>query len=179
MPPPAQLMSPVPLVPAPRPVPPARIPTPGEVGLCRILAVADALLGAVDEGELVDRLLPVLRRAVPSDTVLWLASGRRHPATWRAEPSGSVSPEQIALLAAQADDPLLAAAWHGPGTATRRSDLQTDPEYHRVQGYSALFAPLGARRQLVMAVRPDEQRRVVVLFNRASPDFTQHDVAVA
>ncbi|WP_228563472.1 helix-turn-helix transcriptional regulator [Catenulispora rubra] len=183
MPSPVQLTSPPPLAPTPRPAPPARIPTPGEVGLCRILAVADVLLGAVDEVELVDRLLPVLRRAVPADTVLWLASDRRHPATWRAEPAGSVGAEQAsmlaALLAAHADDPLLAAAWHGPGTATRRSDLHTDHEFHRLPVFSALFAPLNARRQLVMAVRPDEQRRVVVLFNRASPDFTQHDVAVA
>jgi DNA-binding CsgD family transcriptional regulator len=154
-------------------------PTPGEVGLRRILAVTDVLLGGVDEGELVEHLLPVLRRTVPADTVLWLASDRWHPAAWRAEPAGSVTAEQAAALDAQSDDPLLAGAWHGPGTATRRSDLHTDPEFHRLPVFQSLFAPLGARRQLVMAVQPDEQRRVVVLFNRSSPDFAQHDVAVA
>ena len=171
--------SPAQLTPRPRPAPAARVPTPGEVGLRRILAVADVLLGAADESELVDRLLPVLRRAVPADTVLWLASHRRHPAAWRAEPAGAVSAEQAALLAAHADDPLLAAAWQGSGTATRRSDLHTDHEFHRLPLFPALFAPLGARRQLAMAVRPDEERRIVVLFNRASPDFSRHDVSVA
>ncbi|ACU71212.1 transcriptional regulator, LuxR family [Catenulispora acidiphila DSM 44928] len=171
--------SPAQRTPHPRSAPGARVPTPGEVGLRRILAVADALLGVAEESELVDRLLPVLRRTVPADTVLWLAAHERHPATWRAEPPGAVNAEQAALLAAHADDPLMAAAWHGPGTATRRSDLQTDHEFHRLPVFPALFAPLGARRQLVMAVRPDEERRIVVLFNRASPDFTQHDVAVA
>lgn len=178
--------SPAQTTPRPRTAaPPARIPTPGEVGLRRILAVADVLLAGVEEGELVDRLLPVLRRAVPADSVLWLASDGRHPTNrsrtqpWRADPAGSVGAEQTAVLAAHADDPLLAAAWHGPGTATRRSDVHTDPEFHRLPHFPTLFAPLGARHQLVMAVRPDEQRRIVVLFNRASPDFNQHDVAVA
>ena len=87
MPSPAQL---TPTAPA---IAPARIPTPGEVGLCRILSVADVLLGAVDELELVDRLLPVLRRAIPADTVLWQARDGRQPAAWRAEPAGSVSAE--------------------------------------------------------------------------------------
>jgi len=31
----------------------------------------------------------------------------------------------------------------------------------------------------VMAVQPDEERRIVVLFNRSAPDFAPHDVAVA
>jgi DNA-binding NarL/FixJ family response regulator len=31
----------------------------------------------------------------------------------------------------------------------------------------------------VVGVRPDEQRRVAVVFNRTTPDFAQHDVAVA
>ena len=172
--------SPAQLTPRPRtPSAPARVPTPGEVGLRRILAVTDVLLSGVEESELVDRLLPVLRRTVPADTVLWLASDWPHPATWRADPAGAVGAEQVAALAADADDPLLAAALHGSGAATRRSDVHTDHEFHRLPLYPALFAPLGARRQLVMAVRPDEQRRIVVLFNRSSPDFTQHDVAVA
>jgi DNA-binding CsgD family transcriptional regulator len=179
MPSPAQQTSPAQLPPRPRSAPGTRVPTPGEVGLRRVLAVADVLLGAVEEGELVDRLLPVLRRSVPADTVLWLDSERRHPGTCRAEPPGSVSAEQAAVLAAHADDPLMAAAWHGAGTATRRSDLHTDHEFHRLPVFPALFAPLGARRQLVMTVRPDQERRVVVLFNRSSPDFTQHDLAVA
>jgi len=180
------------LTPRPRtPSAPARIPTPGEVGLRRILAVTDVLLSGVEESELVDRLLPVLRRTVPADTVLWLASDASHPAIrrqvqlrsqtppWRADPPGAVGAEHVAALAAHSDDPLLAGAWHGAGTATRRSDVHTDHEFHRLPLFPALFAPLGARRQLVMAVRPDEQRRIVVLFNRSSPDFTQHDVAVA
>lgn len=171
--------SPAQLVPRPRPVPPGRVPTPGEIGLRRILAVADVLLGGAEESEVVDRLLPVLRRAVPADTVLWLASDRRRLATWRTEPAGAVSSEQAAVLAAHADDPLLAAAWQGPGTAIRRSDLHSDHEFRRLPVFPALFAPLRAKRQLIMAVRPDEQRRIVVLFNRASPDFTEHDVAVA
>jgi DNA-binding CsgD family transcriptional regulator len=178
--------SPAQLTPRPRtPAAPARIPTPGEVGLRRILAVTDVLLSGVEESELVDRLLPVLRRTVPADTVLWLASDWPHPLVrghvqpWRADPPGAVGAEHAAALAADADDPLLAGARHGSGAATRRSDVHTDHEFHRLPLYPALFAPLGARRQLVMAVRPDEQRRIVVLFNRSSPDFTQHDVAVA
>jgi DNA-binding CsgD family transcriptional regulator len=172
--------SPAQLTPRPRtPSAPARIPTPGEVGLRRILAVTDVLLSGAEESELVDRLLPVLRRTVPADTVLWLASDWPHPATWRADPPGAFGAEHIAALAAHADDPLLVGAWHGAGTATRRSDVHTDHEFHRLPLYPALFAPLGARRQLAMAVRPDERRRIVVLFNRSSPDFTQHDVAVA
>jgi DNA-binding CsgD family transcriptional regulator len=162
------------------PAPPlARIPTPGEVGLRRILAVADVLLGAGEAGELVDRLLPVLRRAVPADSVLWLAADRRRGAAWRAEPAGAVTAEQAAALDAHAEDPLLAQAWHGPGTATRRSDLHTDPEFRRLPTFRAVFAPLGARRQLAMAVQPADGHRVVVLFNRAGPDFARHDVAVA
>jgi DNA-binding CsgD family transcriptional regulator len=153
------------------------------VGLRRILAVADVLLAAGEEAELVDQLLPVLRRAVPADTVLWLdADRRRPPSAWRAEPAGALTADQaVALDAHAADDPLLAAAWHGPGTPTRRSDLHTDQEFHRLPVFQALFAPLNARHQLIMAVRPDEQRRVVVLFQRAAPDpdFTQHDLAVA
>ena len=168
--------------PAPPRPSPARVPTPGEIGLRRVLAVSDVLLSGVDEDELVDRLLPVLRRAVPADSVLWLAEDHhRHPVTWRAEPAGTLTAEQAAALETHADDPLLAGAWHGPGTATRRSDVHTDNEFHRLPAFHELFGPLGVRRQLVMAVRPDEQRRVVVLFHRAAPapDFTQHDVAVA
>lgn len=174
--------SPAQLTPRPRtPSAPSRIPTPGEVGLRRILAVTDVLLSGVEESELVDRLLPVLRRTVPADSVLWLASDGPHPTIrrqiqlrsqiqpWRADPPGAVGAEHVAALAADSDDPLLAGAWHGSGAATRRSDVHTDHEFHRLPLYPALFAPLGARRQLVMAVRPDEQRRIVVLFNRSSP----------
>ncbi|MBS2536622.1 helix-turn-helix domain-containing protein [Catenulispora sp. NF23] len=164
----------VPLISHPHPV-----PTPGEIGLRRILAVADVLLGGMEEAELVDRLLPVLRRAVPADTVLWLTSDRWHPAAWRAEPAGSIGTEQAAALDPHAEDPLLTEAWHGAGTATRRSDLHTDAEFHRLPLFQSVFAPMGARRQLIMAVQPDEQRRVVVLFNRSAPDFAPQDVAVA
>jgi len=158
-----------------------RIPTPGEVGLRRILAVADVLLGGVEEDELVEHLLPVLRRAVPADSVLWLAGDRQHlPTVWHAEPAGAVTAEQGAALDVRnGTDPLLAHAWSGSGAAVRRSDLHTDPEFRRLPTFEAVFAPLNARRQLVVGVQPDEQRRVAVVFNRAAPDFTQHDVAVA
>jgi DNA-binding CsgD family transcriptional regulator len=184
MPSPADLTSRRRIAPSPAPPEsgapsPSRITTPGEIGLRRILAVADVLLGGAEEAELVDHLLPVLRRAVPSDSVLWLPAVRRHPAAWRAEPAGSLTAEQAAALDARTEDPLLAEAWHGAGTATRRSDLHTDLEFHRLPTFRAVFAALGARRQLAMAVQPDGRRRVVVLFNRAGPDFAQHDVAVA
>ncbi|GAA1955305.1 helix-turn-helix transcriptional regulator [Catenulispora subtropica] len=158
----------------------ARIPTPGEVGLRRILAVADVLLGGMEEDELVEHLLPVLRRAVPADSVLWLAGDRQHPKVWHAEPAGAVTAEQAAALDAHhATDPLLAHAWTGSGAAVRRSDLHTDPEFRRLPTYDTVFAPLKARRQLVVGVHPDEQRRVAVVFNRTAPDFAHHDVAVA
>jgi len=173
------MLSPADLKARPRSVP-ARIPTPGEVGLRRILAVADVLLGVVEEAELVEHLLPVLRRAVPSDTVLWLAGDRQRPALWRAEPTGAVTAEQAAALEAHAlADPLLAQAWTGTAAAMRRSDLHTDSEFRRLATYPAVFGPLHARRQLAMGVQPDDQRRVVVVFNRERPDFAQHDVAVA
>jgi DNA-binding NarL/FixJ family response regulator len=61
----------------------------------------------------------------------------------------------------------------------RRSDLHSDPEFRRLPTFEAVFAPLKARRQLVVGVQPDAHRRVAVVFNRAAPDFAQHDVAVA
>lgn len=173
---------PAPPAPARPPTPPARVPTPGEVGLRRILTVADVLLSGVDEDELVDRLLPVLRRAVPADAVLWLtADPHRHPVAWRAEPAAALTPEQAPALGPHADDPLLDGAWHGPGSATRRSDLAPGPGSPRLPALPEAVGPPGVRHQLIMAVRPDQQRRVVVLFHRAvsAPDFTQHDVAVA
>lgn len=129
---------------------------------------------------MVEHLLPVLRRAVPSDSVLWLTGDRQHPTVWEAEPAGAVTTEQAAALDAHhAADPLLTHAWTGSGAAVRRSDLHTDAEFRRLPTFEAVFAPLSARRQLVVGVQPDEQRRVAVVFNRVSPDFAQHDVAVA
>ncbi|GAA2026818.1 hypothetical protein GCM10009839_26750 [Catenulispora yoronensis] len=162
------------------PSPSSRIPTPGEIGLRRILAVADVLLGGMEESELLEHLLPVLRRAVPADSVLWLAGDRQHPTMWQAEPAGVLTAEQaLALDTHHGADPLLTHAWTGSGAAVRRSDLHNDPEFRRLPTFDAVFAPLRARRQLVVGVHPDDQRRVAVVFNRASPDFAQHDVAVA
>lgn len=164
----------------PRPAPTARIPTPGEVGLRRILAVADVLLGGMEEGELVEHLLPVLRRAVPADSVLWLAGDRQRPTVWHTAPAGAMTAEQAAALEAHYTlDPLLARAWAGCGGAIRRSDLHTDPEFRRLPTFQTVFGPLRARRQLAIGVHPDDSRRVAVVFNRQASDFAQHDVAVA
>ena len=155
------------------------IPTPGEIGLRRILSVADVLLGGTDENELLEHLLPALRRAIPADSVLWLAADRERAAC-HSDPVGVVSAEMLTALETHADaDPLLVHVRRGAGAAVRRSDLHADAEFRRLATYRAVFSPLDARRQLAMAVRPGEQRRILVVFNRAAPDFSQHDLAVA
>jgi DNA-binding CsgD family transcriptional regulator len=154
-------------------------PTRGELGLRRILAVADVLLGHTDENELLDHLLPALRRAVPSDSVMWCSSdGVR--STFLADPTGIATPDRIAAFETHADaDPLLAHVRRGAGTALRRTDLQNDHEFRRLGTYQAVFMTLGVRRQLALAVKPTPERRVTIVFNRADSDFTGHDVAVA
>lgn len=158
---------------------PTRVPTQGEVGLRRILTVADVLLGCVDENELQDQLLPALLKAVPADSVVW-GSTARDRTTWHAEPAGTLSADRLAALDAHADsDPLLQQVRRGTGGAARRSDVQSELEYRNIPLFKGFYTDLGARRQLAVSIRPEGDRRVVLLFNRTGPDFTPHDVAVA
>jgi DNA-binding CsgD family transcriptional regulator len=149
------------------------------VGLRRILTVADVLLGCVDENELMDHLLPALLKAVPADSVVWGAT-MRDRTTWNAEPAATLSADRLAALDAHAEsDPLLLHVRRGPGGAVRRSDLQNDADYRQLPLFQGFYADLGARRQLAVSVRPEGDRRVVLLFNRTGPDFTHQDLAVA
>lgn len=158
---------------------PAHVPTPGEVGLRRILTVVDVLLGFTDEKELLEHLLPALLRAIPAASVIWSATDRERT-TCHAEPAGGPTAEHLAALETHADaDPLVVRLRKGAGTAVRRSDIQSDHEFRRLATFHAVYSALDVRRQLALAVRPAPDRRILILFNRASPDFSHHDLAVA
>jgi DNA-binding NarL/FixJ family response regulator len=158
---------------------PAHAPSPAELGLRRILTVVDVLLGFTEENELLDHLLPALRRALPADSVLWSSTDRER-ASFLAEPAAAAPPELLAALETHADaDPLMARLRRGAGTAVRRSDVQSDHEFRRLATFRTVFAALDARHQLAFAMRPSADRKVLILFNRATADFTHHDLAVA
>jgi DNA-binding CsgD family transcriptional regulator len=156
--------------------------TGAEAALRRVLAVFDLLIDAVDEDELVPALLPLLLAAMPGDSIVWAP----HPdsAGRVSLPGGLVTPQVAAAFVRGAGaDPLVAHTVTGPGTAARRSDLQSRTETRAMAVYDEVYRPLGAEHQLAMAFpagyADGERRRICLVVNRRSCDFADGDVATA
>jgi DNA-binding CsgD family transcriptional regulator len=154
-----------------------------QAGLRRVLAVVDLLIEAVDERELVPALLPLLLRAVPGDSVVWTP----HPGSGMPQtlPAALLDPEVMAAFEREAaTDPLVAHTRLGPGSAARRSDVQSRRALLDSALYAEVYRPVGAEHQLAMAFPAGyagtERRRVCLVVNRAAgPDFTDADVRTA
>ncbi|MEV0369812.1 helix-turn-helix transcriptional regulator [Streptomyces sp. NPDC050636] len=154
-----------------------------EVGLRRILAVVDLLIDAVDEDTLVPALLPLLLRALPSDTIVW--SPRPDPVhPLLTLPSDLLSQDLLEAFTRESpDDCLVAHTTVGSGVPMRRSTLQTRSEYHSLAVYADVYRPVGAEQQLAMSFpagyAAGVPRSVCVALGRSGSDFTEDDVAAA
>ncbi|MDT0458392.1 helix-turn-helix transcriptional regulator [Streptomyces sp. DSM 41527] len=154
-----------------------------EAGLRRILAVVDLLIDAVDEDTLVPALLPLLLGAVPGDSIIWSprAGSADRPLTL---PAGLVTPDiREAFARESAADSLVTHTTLGPGTAMRRSTLQTRSAFHALAAYADVYRPLGAEQQLAMSFpagyAAGVPRKVCVAISRSGSDFSDDDVAAA
>jgi DNA-binding CsgD family transcriptional regulator len=156
--------------------------TAGEAALRRMLAVFDLLIDAVDEDDLVPALLPPLLAAMPGDSIVW--APHPAPAGRVCLPRDLVSPDTAAAFVRGAgDDPLVAHTVAGSGTPARRSDLQSRAETRAMPVYGEVYRPLGAEHQLAMAFPAGyaggAPRRVCVVVNRRTTDFSDRDVETA
>ncbi|HEY5834484.1 helix-turn-helix transcriptional regulator [Streptomyces sp.] len=160
--------------------------TAGEAALRRVLAVFDLLIDAVDEGELVPALLPLLLRAMPGDSVVWAphVGPVGSFAMPRTLPADLVDQERLDAFARGAGaDPLVRHTTTGSGTPVRRSDLQSRAAFHRLVVYGEVYRPLRAEHQLAMAFPAGYAggvpRRICVCVNRDGGDFRDADVETA
>ncbi|MFF4602350.1 response regulator transcription factor [Streptomyces sp. NPDC001339] len=159
--------------------------TAAVAGLRRVLAVVDLLIEAVDEETLVPALLPLLLSAVPGDSIIWAPrSGSTDPP--RTVPAGLLTADVREAFAREAaSDSLVVHTTVGPGTAMRRSTLQTRSEFHALAAYTDVYRPFGAEQQLAMSFpagyAQGVPRKVCVAINRSGigSDFSEDDVANA
>lgn len=136
-----------------------------------VFAIMDLLLGATNEQLLVDALLPALRCAVPSDSVVWTRRSARTVLVY-SDPSGLLSEVQLAEFDTHAGlDPPVVHTRCGGGVATW-SGL---PSERALGSNATVFRPVGARRQLAMSFAAGPGRSVCVAFKRAGRDYTDVD----
>ncbi|HVX42911.1 MAG TPA: helix-turn-helix transcriptional regulator [Mycobacteriales bacterium] len=142
----------------------------------RVLPVLDVLLQATGEGNLVELLLPRLRRLIPSDSIVW---SLRRSDTWtvRTDPDRLLGTDQRdRLIRSGAADPLLRRVRTAAGPAIRRSDVQPDAEYRNSPLFPAVFPVL---HQLAFGFDAGGGRAGYLLFNRSGADFTPAELLLA
>jgi DNA-binding CsgD family transcriptional regulator len=146
------------------------------VALASLLDLISEVHGVLDLDELIDTLLVVLQRHIPSDFVSINDIG---PDTDRVV-SLIRPPQPEHLYRAYGEfafqNPLMARYMETlDGRAYRFSDVISVADYHRLDLYKRVYAPMGVEHQMAFVLPATPGRVLAIALSRSAPDYSNDE----